>query len=130
MGTYFPDEGSTHKYEIELDKTTGKWTYSFDDVVWTTLPPDVVPPYHFDDFWVGKTGETADYSGEIFNKQDDMPGTIENPCNFTGCQFNLDLGAYQPAGLIATDVKSDDDNEWGANFVSGTALNIYDKHPN
>jgi len=36
---------------------------------------------------------------------------------------------WTDAGLVAGEVKSDDDAEWGAEWVSGTALNIWDKKP-
>ena len=36
---------------------------------------------------------------------------------------------WKDAGLTAGEVRSDDNGEWGAEWVSGTALNIWDKQP-
>src|SRR5579884_1939786 len=39
------------------------------------------------------------------------------------------LPKWQDAGLTAAEVNSDDNSEWGAEWVSGTAFNIWDKKP-
>lgn len=40
-----------------------------------------------------------------------------------------EVQVWTDAGLEEGDVSSDDDSEWGAEWVSGTALNIWDKKP-
>ncbi len=115
-----PAEGSTHNYKCELNKATGKWIFYYDGTEW----------YDFqDDYWKDNTGTHVAWTGEIYNKEDDMPGTNSDKCNFTACQYRVSGGAYQNAGLVAADVTSDDANEWGAQWVSGTAFNIWDKKP-
>lgn len=115
-----PAEGSTHEYKCELDSSTGKWTFSYDGTAWEN---------YTDNFWKGKMGTDVQWTGEIFNKEDDMPGTSGDKCNFTECQYCVDGKAFQDAKLVAADINSDDSSEWGAEHVSGTAFNIWDKKP-
>jgi len=116
-----PTEGSTHEWKCELDKATGKWSYFDNGTVWKT---------YTDNFWKSHFGTDIQWTGEILNKEDDMPGTSGDKCSFTECQYRLDGGAYQNAGITAGGVKSDDSSEWGSEHVSGTAFNIWDKKPN
>jgi len=116
-----PAEGASHTYKCTLDKSTGKWTYSYDGTAWNTFT---------DNFWKNQTGTTVQFTGEIFNKEDDMAGTAADKCSFTSCQVQTDGGSFVDAGIAASDVRSDDTNEWGAEFVSATAINIWDKKPN
>jgi hypothetical protein len=115
-----PAEGSVHAYECNLNKDTGKWTFMYDGTGWEN---------YTDNFWKGKTGTDVQWTGEIFNKEDDMPGTAGNKCSFTNCQYHTEGNAYQDAALVAGDVHSDDSGEWGADHVSGTAFDIWDKKP-
>lgn len=117
-----PAEGSVHEYKIELDPATGKWSFYFDGTRWQTLA---------DPFWNGKRGTSVQWTGEIHNKEDDMSGTAGNKCNFTECQYRVRGPlVYQDAGFSAGDPHSDDNSEWGAERVSNTAINIWDKNPN
>ena len=118
--SHAPAEGSSHDYECNLDKATGKWTFLYDGTAWENFS---------DDFWKGKTGTDVQWTGEIFNKEDDMPGTSGSKCSFTKCKYHVEGAAYRDAGLVAGDVRSDDSGEWGAEHVSGTAFNIWDKSP-
>jgi hypothetical protein len=115
-----PAEGSLHTYQCDLDKANGKWTFSFDGTAWQTFA---------DNGWKNTMGTDAQWTGEIYNKEDDMPGTASDKCSFTECQYCTDGNAYQDAGLVAGDVSSDDAGEWGAEWVSATAINIWDKKP-
>jgi hypothetical protein len=119
-----PAEGSTHAYQCDLDKSTGTWKFLYDGTEWQTFA---------DNGWKNKTGTDIQWTGEIYNKEDDMPGTSANKCNFTECQYRTDGKAYQNAGIVAGDVgipsPSHDANEWGEEWVSGTAINIWDKKP-
>lgn len=114
-----PAEGTTNEYKCDLDRTTGTWSFFYAGTVWKSFQ---------DDFWKNATGTTVQWTGEIYNKEDDMPGTEANKCNFSACRYNVD-GIYQDAGLVPANVASNDPNEWGAEWVSGTAFNIWDKNP-
>ena len=116
-----PAEGSFHTYACELDKTTGTWSYSEDGSAWRNFQ---------DDFWKNKVGDFFQYTGEIFNKEDDMPGTAADKCTFTECKIKKDgAAAYVDAGLAAGNMGNHDAAEWGEEFVSSTAINIWDKKP-
>jgi hypothetical protein len=116
-----PSEGSTHEWKCELDKSTGKWSYYDDGTAWKR---------YTDNFWKTHLGTDVQWTGEILNKEDDMPGTSADKCSFTECQYKVDGGSYADAGITAGDVKTDDSSEWGADRVSGAALDIWDKNPN
>jgi hypothetical protein len=113
-----PAEGSTHDYQVQLDKTTGKWTFTYDGADWET---------YTDNFWTSHFGTRVDYGGETLTLQDDMSGTDANKCAFTNCQFKTDGQGYQDA---ATDTSTNDDpTKFGLERVSDTAVNIWDKNP-
>lgn len=116
-----PADGSTHVFSCTLDTATGTWTF-FDNGTQFWVRQD--------DYWKSKTGERLDYTGEIGNQEDDMPGTAGAKCTFTGCQYQVDgVSGLRDAGLTAADVKTDDAAEWGADWVSATGLSIWDKKP-
>jgi hypothetical protein len=119
-----PAEGSVHTYQCDLDKSTGKWSFLYDGKPWED---------YTDNFWKNKTGTDTQWTGEIINKEDDMPGTSGDKCNFTECQYRQDGKAYQDAGLVAGNVgipsATHDSTEWGEEWVSATAFNIWDKKP-
>jgi Bacterial Ig-like domain (group 2) len=115
-----PSEGSVHEYKCDLDNSTGTWKYSDDGTIWERFT---------DAAWTTRKGTDVQWTGEIFNKEDDMPGTSGNKCNFTECQYRVSGSAYQNAGLVAGDIHSDDSSEWGAEYISGTEFNIWDKKP-
>jgi hypothetical protein len=115
-----PSEGSVHTYQCDLDSTTGKWSFLFDGSAWENFT---------DNYWKTATGTDTHWVGEIFNKEDDMPGTAADKCAFTECQMRASGHAYQDAAFVAGDMRTDDANEWGAELVSGTAFNIWDKKP-
>jgi hypothetical protein len=103
-----------------LDESTGTWTFSYDGTAWE----------HFaDPWWVHKRGTSVQWTGEIVNKEDDMAGTSGNKCNFTECQYRKHGHDYQDAGIAASEVRSDDNGEWGAAWVSRTGFDIWDKNP-
>jgi len=115
-----PVDGTSHEYKCELDKATGKWTFSYDGTAWEN---------YTDNFWKNKTGTDVQWTGEIFNKEDDMPGISGDKCSFTECQYQTEGKAFKNAGLVAGDINSDDSGEWGAEHISGTEFNIWDKKP-
>jgi hypothetical protein len=113
-----PAEGSVHEWKCELDKATGKWVYTDDGTQFAT---------YTDAFWSHHVGTSVQWSGEILNKEDDMPGTASNKCELTECQYKTDGGSYTD-GIDS--VVSDDNSEWGGDKVSASAMNIWDKKPN
>ncbi len=115
-----PSDRSSHTYQCDFTTATGTWAYSCDGAQWWTFQ---------DDNWKNNSAAIAQRSGEIHNKEDDMPGMPTDKCNFTGWQYKVIEGAYQNAGLIAGDVVSTNLNLWGDQWVSATAFNIWDKNP-
>ena len=115
-----PAEGSAHTYQCEVDNSTGKWTFVFDGKSWAT---------HTDAGWKAITGSRADYTGEIFNEDDDMPGTAADKCTFRDCKKKSTGGAYVDAGLTTANVGSSDSTQWGASRISSTGMDIWDKNP-
>lgn len=117
-----PAEGTVHEYKIQLNPATGRWSFYFDGTRWRSIA---------DPYWRGKRGTSVQWTGEIHNIEDDMSGTAADKCSFTECQYRVRGSlAFQDAGLVAGDVQSDDNARWGAERVSGTAINIWDKNPN
>jgi hypothetical protein len=117
-----PADGSVHEYRFGLNPATGRWTFFFDGTNWHT---------HSDPFWNGKRGDSVQWTGEIHNTDDDMSGTSGNKCNFTECQYRVRGPlVYKNAGIPAGGPSTDDASKWGAEQVSATALNIWDKDPN
>ena len=115
-----PADGSTYEYRVDLDVASGKWDFSFDGSAWE----------HFTgNGWKNTKGTDVQWTGEIFNKEDDMPGTSGDKCNFTECQYRVDGAAYVDAGFTAADVTSSDSSEWGSERVNDTAFNIWDQKP-
>ena len=118
--SHAPAEGTVHSYACDLNKSTGKWTFSYDGTAWEN---------YTDNFWKGKTGTIVQWVGEIFNKEDDMPGTSADKCKMTECKYRKEGDPYKDAGLTATDMVTNDASEWGSEHVSGTSFNIWDKKP-
>jgi hypothetical protein len=115
-----PAQDSVHLYQCDLDSSSGTWTFSLDGAAFNTYQ---------DDAWKAVTASDVQWNGEIYNQEDDMPGTQTDKCNFTGCQYRTSGNAYQDAGLVAGDVTSDDPIRWRAEWVGGTAFNIWDVNP-
>lgn len=116
-----PAEGAEHVWACDLDKSTGKWSFSQDGTVWRR---------YTDAFWSSHLGTVVQWVGEIYNREDDMPGTAGDKCAFTECQYRRDGGSYQDAGFTTSDPITSDAAEWGCEHVSATAFNIWDKNPN
>lgn len=131
--TITPVDSTTYKYRCQLDKTTnnGQWDFYVDnDAAWE----HDTKPEHID-FWEHETYcETAIYTGEIRNKQDDMPGT-ENPdnkCEFRDCKvYNTNTSQWETADITWGGKRVTYSSEWGAEGpVLGTNtdwINIWDK---
>ena len=109
------------EYKLEVDASTGIVSAYYDGAAqpWATMQ---------DDAWK-QTGVLAGFLGEIYVLETNMPGTSASPCNFVTCQYKQPGGFYTSVGLVSTDVQSEDTNEWGADWLSGSSFKIYDKHP-
>jgi hypothetical protein len=117
-----PAEGDDHTYRCHLDKSTGKWYFWDGAVIFGLLE---------DSWWIGQTGDRVKYAGEIGNKEDDMPGTSSDRCNFTSCQYYKEGVGFQSAGFSSgSSYDTPDITEWGWEHISGTSFKIWDKHPN
>ena len=119
--SHAPAEGDTKTYECRLDTGTGTWKFAQDGSDWKSFQ---------DDDWKSAKGNSVQWTGEIRNAEDDMPGTNADKCSFTACQVKKAGGAFADAGLTAAQVSSDDSSKWGAKWVSATAFDIWDKSPN
>ncbi len=122
-----PAEGSSHVYQVVLNKSTGTWSFFQDGTKWKAFA---------DDGWKHRTGNLVQWTGEIFNKEDDMPGTSGDKCTFTECKTRVDgHAAFANANIQRGEVGqastpgAHDSAEWGEEYVSGTAINIWDKNP-
>ncbi|MDH4240343.1 MAG: hypothetical protein OEW48_12345 [Phycisphaerae bacterium] len=120
-GGVAPSEGSNITYKVELDKSTGYWTFYYNGTAWETFTD-------FASYWQDRTCGRVYWSGEINNLEDDMPGTSGNKCYFTDCRYKKDGGSYQYAGLTSDSVNPST-NKWGSEYVSSTAFSIWDKEP-
>jgi hypothetical protein len=114
-----PAEGSVHEWKCELDPSTGTWTYFMDGVLFKT---------YSDDLWTSMLGSSVMFAAEIFNSEDDMAGTESNKVSFTECQYRLQ-GSPSYQDVKFTSLSSDDENEWGFEWVSDNAFNLWDKKP-
>jgi hypothetical protein len=120
-----PAEGSSAQYVCELVQQTGghwQWEYSYGGSVFDTAP--------YDAYWNTPTnGAYLTYNGEILNLQDDMPGTVGNPCNFTSCQYKTNGGTYVNTAFTAGNMFTSDKCQWAAQFNTSTSLSIWDWCP-
>jgi len=115
-----PNEGSEDNYEVFLDQVTGTWTFEINDQFFYDLA---------DTFWQANTGQWVEWSGEIINIEDDMPGTEFDPCIMSFCTYNNGLGwhgGFKPP----YNYHISDPAEWNAEVVLDTStLHIWDKNP-
>jgi hypothetical protein len=111
-----PVNDSLHTYQCELDKSTGIWTTYLDSNVLKVFPANTG--------WKNQGGNGVQYTGEILNKEDDMPGTSSDKCNFTGCSFHYAGQAFQSAGIASGNLIKEDPRST-AEVVNSSALNIW-----
>jgi hypothetical protein len=115
-----PLDRSELVYECVLDKNNGTWTFYQQGVKWQVFA---------DAGWKNLTGDSVQWTGEIYNKEDDMAGTAAEKCTFSECQIKLAGKEYASPNLTDGDVSSDDAAEWGAERNSGNAISIWDVNP-
>lgn len=117
----WPGAGS-HNYECSLiGQLFGTWRFSFDGIPWHQFT-------HAG--WQGVTGTHYQWVAEIFNKEDEMVGTVQSKCEFIQCEFILNWGGFQPANIQEPDLHTDDAGEWGIEQgFNATQFRVWDKIP-
>jgi hypothetical protein len=134
FGAGFPAVGTTQEYECVVDPATGRWEFFVAGVSkFTFTRPG----------WVNEVGDRVDFNAEVYDLGSQMPGTGGSKCHIKACQFKtgtrasssssssggIIAGAYVNAGLVAGDCSVSDATEHGCDFVSGTALDVWDVNP-
>ena len=109
-------------YECRLLSLTGTWFYEYDGLPWYDWSHNN---------WKNHTGSEYHWTAEIYNKEDDLVGTTGARCDFSDCQYRTGAGgSFQNANIAANDIDSDDEDEWGKEWVSPTSFRVWDKNPN
>jgi len=112
---------TTHHYRCLLtNSTTGRWDYYLDDMTnsW----------WHYEkSYWINQTGNVVEYMGEVWNLEDDMPGTNSSRCVFSALKYYV--SNWTNTNLTDSDMMSDNISEWGYNRINGTNFEIWDKDP-
>lgn len=116
---FFPGAGpgsGYHSYACIL--FFGTWYFDFDsNLQWHTFDHPG---------WASITGTSNDWAGEIFNKEDDMPGRVDQPCIFRNLEFiHNGIGNFTPVSqpLLVT---TSDENEWGEGPGPGGLVNEFE----
>jgi hypothetical protein len=115
-----PSEG-THTYKCYVTSPiSGKWRFEYDGLL--------IHKYTHNG-WVNVLGTHYQWAAEIRNKEDQMVGTASAKCDFTECKFATNWQSFQDADIASSDLHTDDPNEWGIEFISATAFQVWDKKP-
>jgi hypothetical protein len=112
---------STFDYDLELNQSTGTWTFTLDGVEKCALTS-------YD--WY-TTGNMVIWSGEVLNFEDDMAGTESNACVLSQCEYkettwedpNFDNPSNPPG------IRRSDDEEWYIYIFDNETLHLYDRQP-
>jgi hypothetical protein len=80
--------------------------------------------------WIGSVGNVVFWTGEIYGRESDMPGTYSDRCYFTDCQYQVD-SIWNVAGFFSPGIywDMDDINEWNYQRLNQTSFEIWDVHP-
>jgi hypothetical protein len=117
-------EGVYRTYELRLDKATGGWTFYDNGLEWFPWPDQPE--------WVNETGNSVQWSGEIYGRETDMPGTANNPCTLDVCFYKRYAEVqWEEAGFFnpGIEIGGSDLSEWYINPLSQSTVEIYDKKP-
>jgi hypothetical protein len=116
--------GTERTYELRLDVDNGKWYFSDNGLEWAETEP--IPE------WTGITGNYVQWTGEIYGRETDMPGTNSlrctlNMCNYT-CRYD---STWRSPNFLNSgcEVHTSDSTEWGVNPTSQESIEIWDKVP-
>lgn len=109
-----PHDGETHTYEIHLNGAGGAYP-TYDGHNFNA---------HFINSYLIGPGIAAAWQGEVYNEEDNFPGSNIDHSVFSSCQVNQGSG-YVPAGITQGDLYSI--SIWGAYaYISGTSFSIWD----
>ncbi len=122
-----PLNGEARDYKAWLDKSSGEWRFAVGGFGLLSGPgPDSV--------WL-EAATHAKWASEIIHYEDDMPGTVSNPCNLwdlaveldgTGSGYSQVLDSYEEGDTVY----SDDPSLWGIERTTASAIGIWDIYPN
>ncbi|MHC4416824.1 MAG: hypothetical protein ACYS0G_16260 [Planctomycetota bacterium] len=119
----------THRYKCYVFHQLFKFVkFEYDDTQWWQWEHDNL---------AGWTGNQVHWMGEIKHIEDQMVGTPQSKCDFTECQLALNWGAFGNANIVNGMIGGNPPGNlvssfawaWGVQWVSPTAINIWDKVP-
>ena len=113
-----PSNGNSERYTVNQE-TSGIWYYFYSGSLLVECS---------DTFWIKNkgTGTAAQYCGEIFNEEDDMPGTAAQPCTFRSLGYKINYGTLTSVTLQY--LTSTDSTKWGFSQTS-SGFDMWDKCP-
>jgi hypothetical protein len=113
----------THNYRCELHRVNGSWHFYFDAAEHVSAPGTWGP-------WINKSAQKADWTGEIRNQEDQMPGTVDEKCMFTDCKYTLVTTTVVDANFNVFNFATDDANQWQFELTGADSFSIWDTTPN
>lgn len=126
----FPVDGEDHEYALYLEKTTGVWKIFIDNLVDLdhTFDTELLSS------WINHPGDKFLFGGEIINFEDDMPGTVEEPCYFRECAYFRPTDTwfqecYFDYGTYGRTVSFDRNDQWFIEVTGDDELSLYDLDP-
>lgn len=112
-----PAEGREVTYRIEVDTTSGNWSYFIDGGLVD----------QFGDFaWVNTFADELSVVGEIYGRESDIPGTTANPCEFSSYLVQFNTGQWAWPQFDSTHVRNPDTLEWSTHLAAAS-FSIWDK---
>ncbi len=115
-----PPGSGTHEYKCYLISSLfGTWRFEYDGLVWDQWTHNG---------WKNVAGDELQWSGEIWDIENDMVGTATAKCDFTQCQYAFFWTWFEDANIPPGNIYTSDANEWGVERISGTSINVWDKN--
>lgn len=113
-----PSNGSTQRYYV-LQENSGIWYFIYSGEMLGECS---------DAYWIRNKGmgSCAQYCGEIFNREDDMPGTEATPCTFRNLAYATNYGSL--TSLSDPSLSSSDKTRWSFKKIS-TGFDMWDNCP-
>jgi hypothetical protein len=137
---------SGNDYDVEIDPTLHSsgdhdyavlhWSPLFG--TWYYLLDHQYVMDYTNDIWIGRSGEEAQWFGEITHKEDTLAGQPSAPCHFTTCRVesNWYPSTWGSPGFVAGDVVFFPPSpphpgaaEYGKQFMGPDAFDIWDVNP-
>jgi len=118
----FPSSTAPTRLRIELDPSTGTWTFHKDDIHFIG--------YTIDERWKGVAGDTIHIAGEIVHHETDMFGFEGTPLKIQNSGWK-DISGGWHGPLITEYLRySNDSTEWWCDTLgTENAIQIYDRKP-